>query len=107
MVHSQRKRLESRFHEVGEDHVRIAASLKYGLAVAPTETVVIDGATKATIKWLRDKFGMQQVEEGRRGKVLLLSPKAAMLALHRPLRLQKPPMSAAMSALHTLTLSAS
>jgi subtilisin family serine protease len=73
-IHVQSARLALLFNTVAESSVRIATSKGDGSAVIPTETIVIDGATKTEIKWLQNKFGLEVVREGRRAKVLLRSP---------------------------------
>ncbi len=73
-IHAQSTRLAPLFHNVAESSVRIVAPKGGGPVMIPTETVVIDRATKAGLKWLRDRFGLELVREGRYGKALLRSP---------------------------------
>jgi len=42
--------------------------------VVVTDTVVIDGARKSDIAWLRGKFGLEFLRDGLQGKVLLKAP---------------------------------
>jgi len=46
--------------------------------VIVTDTVVIDGAKKQEIDWLRKKFGLELLREGLQGKVLLKAPEGVI-----------------------------
>lgn len=73
-LHAQKKRLSYRFHDVSETQLLCSSGGGFGTMVVPTETIAIDGARMTEINWLSRKFGMEVVQEGRRGKVLLRSP---------------------------------
>ena len=42
--------------------------------VLVTDTLAIEGAKKSEIHWLRDKYGLEVLREGLRGKLLLRAP---------------------------------
>lgn len=75
-LHAQSKRLATRFHEIRETRLMSATVKDSGALVIPTESLIVEGVNKADRKWLRDKFGMEEVQEGRHGKVLLRAPEA-------------------------------
>ena len=78
-LHAQNKRLATRFHEIRETRLMSASVKDSGALVVPTESLIVEGVNKADRKWLRDKFGMEEVQEGRHGKVLLQAPEAGIL----------------------------
>ena len=71
---AQKKRLSYRFHDVSQTQLLCMSGGGFGTMVVPTETIAIDGTISSEIQWLSRKFGMEVVQEGRRGKVLLRSP---------------------------------
>ena len=73
-LHSQKRRLSSRFRAMAETSTMVVPTSSVGTTIVPTETVAIDGARAAEIRWLRSKHGMETVREGRRGKVLMKVP---------------------------------
>ncbi|MEM9411588.1 MAG: S8 family serine peptidase [Planctomycetota bacterium] len=68
---AQASRLKARFHEVGNED-EVMASTNGGLVA--TETMIVNEASVANVNWLRDRYGMEVVQEGRFGKLLLQSP---------------------------------
>ncbi len=77
-LHAQRRRLTTRFASVDEPVVTITAQPAQGADVIPTESVVVDGANASDIKWAENEYGMERVQEGRHGKVLLQTPSDAV-----------------------------
>jgi len=73
-VHAQNQRLGPLFHSTREADMGIVAPMLNEPIVLVTDTVVIDGAKKPEIAWLRDKFGLEVLREGLQGKVLLRAP---------------------------------
>ena len=71
---AQHKRLSARFHNISEKTVLSTPVQESKVTIIPTESLAIDGARRTEIDWLWDKFGMEIVQEGRRGKVLLQAP---------------------------------
>ena len=71
---AQHKRLSARFHDISEETVLSTPVQESKVTIIPTESVVIDGARSNETRWLWDKFGMEIVQEGRCGKVLLQAP---------------------------------
>ncbi len=70
----QSQRFESLFHEVPKEDVKVVVSDESDVAVIATETMVVEGANKSEVKWLRSKFGLKQIREGIAGKLLLQAP---------------------------------
>lgn len=58
----------------GEEDRRGAAHAKTGALTIATETIAIDGAKAAELRWLRETLGFEIVREGLQGKVLLRAP---------------------------------
>jgi subtilisin family serine protease len=73
--------LATRFHAINRQDVQIAPKFAPEVVVIPTETIILDGANKAEIKRLRDKFGMELLAEGSHGKCLLRSPEGGVEGL--------------------------
>ena len=73
-LQKQHKRLRSRFSEVSESTMLLAPSRVPHTTVIPTETVAVEGARSTDLNWARREYGLELVEEGRRGKVLLKAP---------------------------------
>jgi subtilisin family serine protease len=73
-VHAQNQRLGPLFQSTREADIGVVAPKPHEPIVLVTDTVVIDGARKPEIAWLRDKFGLEMLREGLRGKVLLKAP---------------------------------
>lgn len=46
-------------------------------AIVPTATLIVEGANKAELKQIKDKFGLKVAEEGLEGKVLLRAPEGS------------------------------
>ena len=80
-IHMQEKRLQHRFHQVSETELMSAIAQGYGTMVIPTETISIDGAKSTDINWLKKQYGLQVVQEGRRGKVLMQVPDGGKQAI--------------------------
>jgi subtilisin family serine protease len=73
-VHTQADRLGPLFHSVAETEMLVALPRSGDLALVPTATLIVEGATRAELKSLRDKFGLEVLDEGAEGKVLLRAP---------------------------------
>jgi len=73
-LHEQAARLEPLFHDVRESSLLIALPKTGESAIVPTATLIVEGANKAELKKLRDEFGLEMVDEGFQGKVLLRAP---------------------------------
>jgi thermitase len=73
-IHEQSSRLGSLFHSVAEASMLISIPKTGGAAVVPTATLIVEGASKAELKKLKDDFGLDVVDEGSEGKVLLRAP---------------------------------
>jgi subtilisin family serine protease len=71
---AQKKRLRSRFNTLPEARPIVMPTERAETSVIPTETVVIDGGRRAEIRWLERTYGMELVDEGLHGKVLMRSP---------------------------------
>lgn len=54
-----------------EDKTMVVLQKDHAVTVVATETLTVEGATKAELKVIKDKFGLQVVREGLFGKVLL------------------------------------
>src|SRR5829696_1858650 len=65
------------FSALKEDTVRVVPAEAGAPTVIPTETMSIAGARTTEVAWLRKQFGMEVVEEGSHGKVLLAAPQDA------------------------------
>lgn len=75
-MRSQRKRLCGsfpRFHDLSEGSALTAATLS-GSMVVPTETMIIETRSATDVNWARRRYGMELVQEGRHGKLLLAAP---------------------------------
>ncbi len=70
-LRSQTERLVPLLHEFTDSAVMMAVPKADGPTVVPTPTLVVEGATRAELKKLKDKFGVEVVDEGSQGKVLL------------------------------------
>ncbi len=73
-LRAQQERLLDLFNHLSESHLvsmKISAS---GSMIIPTESIVLDGAKQSEIRWLRDKYGLTEVKDGRAGKSLLRVP---------------------------------
>lgn len=72
---SQHTRLAPLFHDLRESDLQvIMPRQESGAVVIVTETVALDGAKKAEVKRLRQKYGFEVVREGSDGKYLLRAP---------------------------------
>src|SRR5216684_2385149 len=70
-VRSQDKRLTPIFHDFTGPDVLLVNPKEGAPIVIPTPTLVIEGPSKAELKKLQDKFGVEVANEGSDGKVLL------------------------------------
>lgn len=68
------RRLSTRLHRIDESQVRIQTRAQPEVRLIATESLVLDGASQSEIRFARDKYGFEVVQEGRHGKVLLQSP---------------------------------
>ncbi|MCI0360165.1 MAG: S8 family serine peptidase [Planctomycetaceae bacterium] len=73
--------LATRFHAINRQDVQIAPKFAPEVVVIPTETIILDGAPKAEIKRVRDKYGLELVAEGSHGKCLLRAPEGGVEGL--------------------------
>ena len=73
-IQGQTTRLGSLFHSVAAPSMLISVSRGGDSAVVPTATLIVEGASKAELKKLKDDFGLDVVDEGSEGKVLLRAP---------------------------------
>jgi subtilisin family serine protease len=73
-LRSQRGRLATRFGVIQETAVKMSSRSKDGTYLVATESLVLDKARSSEIKFAAEKYGFEQVQEGRHGKVLLQAP---------------------------------
>lgn len=73
-IHAQNQRLGPLFQSTRPADMGVIAPKPNQPIVVVTDTVVIDGARKSDIAWLRRKFGLEMLREGLHGKVLLKVP---------------------------------
>lgn len=75
-LQAQRKRLCGdfpRFRSISESNT-LAAAVDSDTMIIPTETMIAEVKSKSELTWLRNHYGMQVIQEGRRGKSLLQAP---------------------------------
>lgn len=73
-IKAQASRLQTRIAMIREDHVHLAPTHAGTGFVIGTESIVLDGATKAEVRRAVSHYGFTVVDEGRFGKVLLQAP---------------------------------
>ena len=73
-IHGQSSRLESLFHDVSESSMLISLSKAGDAAVVPTATVIVEGASTSELKKMKEDFGLEVLDEGSEGKLLLRVP---------------------------------
>jgi subtilisin family serine protease len=73
-VRAQNQRLGPLFQSTNEADMGVIAPKPSEPIVVVTDTVVLDGARKSEIAWLRGKFGLEFLRDGLQGKVLLKAP---------------------------------
>jgi subtilisin family serine protease len=73
-IHVQSSRLGSLFHSVSESSMLISLPKTGDSAIVPTTLLIVEGASKAELKKLKDDFGLEVIDEGSEGKVLLRAP---------------------------------
>jgi subtilisin family serine protease len=73
-VQAQKERLGPLFQSTREADIGIVAPQPDGPIVLVTDTVVVDGANKPKLAWLRSQFGLEELRAGLQGKVLLKAP---------------------------------
>lgn len=73
-LQSQEERFTQQFADMTKETMSLNPVAPGRATVIPTETVAVDGARSAEIKWMRTEFGMEIIKEGSRGKVLLKVP---------------------------------
>ena len=71
---SQAERFTQQFVDMSRETMTLKPVAPGRATVIPTETVSVDGARSAEINWMREKYGMEIIKEGSRGKVLLKVP---------------------------------
>jgi thermitase len=74
-LRSQPVRFKSIFQDIKEPFL-LTVPAPGAPAVVPTPTLVVEGASKTEIAKLRDKFGVELIDEGSNGKVLLRAKEA-------------------------------
>jgi thermitase len=85
-LNKQASRLSTRFNVMSESTLRFMPTenvAETGLlaGIIPTETIIVEGAKKAEINWLKKTFGLTVIQEGSNQKVLLKSPDGGSLGL--------------------------
>ena len=70
---AQRTRLNTRFREISEARLRMQSAGTDTRLIA-TESIVLDGARTSEVTFARRKFGFEEAQDGRHGKVLLQAP---------------------------------
>lgn len=73
---SQSRRFGTRFNEFSEENFLSVPSSDTCVMLVPTESLVVEGARVTDIRRLSDDYGLEVVQEGREGKVLLKAPEA-------------------------------
>lgn len=71
---AQSARLAPLFRELSESSVLVARPKSGDSAIVPTNTLIVEGASKAELKRLESKFGLEVIDEGLEGKLLLRVP---------------------------------
>lgn len=74
---AQKHRFATRFHAIGSDDEVMATGLN-GASMIATESLIVNDAKTSELRWLRDEYGMEIVQEGRFGKVLLQAPEGGL-----------------------------
>lgn len=64
----------TRFRELDASEIPVLAAGDAQTLVIPTETLIVEGATREVETWLRDKWGAEKLDEGRQGKALFRVP---------------------------------
>ena len=62
---------QARFSVISESQMMIQPVARGRTSVIPTETVAVIGAKADELRWVRREFGLDLVQEGSHGKVLL------------------------------------
>jgi len=70
-LQGQAERLAPLFLDLARPAVLLTIPAVGGPVVLPTPSLVVEGANKSELKNLKDKFGVEVVDEGSQGKVLL------------------------------------
>lgn len=73
-IQEQSSRLGPLFHSVTESSMLISLSKAGESAIVPTATLIVEGASRSEVRRLRNEFGLEMVDEGAQGKVLLRAP---------------------------------
>jgi thermitase len=73
-IHGQADRLGPLFHSVAESSLLVSAPKAGGTAVIPTATLIIEGASRAELRKLKDDFGLTEEADSFGGQVLLRAP---------------------------------
>lgn len=73
-IREQSLRLGSLFHGALGPSMLVALPKTSAAAVVPTATLIVEGAAKTELKKLKDEFGLEVIDEGTEGKVLLRAP---------------------------------
>lgn len=73
-VHAQNLWLGPLFQSTLEADMSIVVTGPSEPIVLVTDTLAIEGAKKSEIQWLRDRYGLEVLREGLRGKLLLRAP---------------------------------
>ena len=71
MMHANPELFDDLFETVHETETMVILQKEPAVTMVATETLTVEGATKAELKVIKDRFGLQVVREGLFGKVLL------------------------------------
>lgn len=74
LLAAQPPAVRSRFSLLEEPAVLAVPAVAGETTVIPTETISLGGTRGSEVAWLRQRFGLDVVEEGSHGKVLLAAP---------------------------------
>lgn len=73
-LHEQQVRFETRFCAIDDSAVQLGCTAPGCAYVVATESIVLQRARGADVRFARDRYGFQVVQEGRFGKLLLQAP---------------------------------
>lgn len=83
MAVSQGERFTNLFHGFNKGEALVSMPKGSPQMVIPTETLVVEGASKAEIKRLRDERGLTVLREGTQGKLLLKAPEGGEIGVRQ------------------------
>ena len=73
-VKKEMSHLHDAWNDIHESDTRYALVNHGTTLIIATDSMTLEGATKAEMKHLRDKFGFELIREGQQGKVMLRAP---------------------------------